>query len=328
MKVSVISPGLLTTIQDAGRQGYQAGGFSVSGCMDQDALYCANALVNNRLNEAVLEMQFLGGTFCFEEETFFALTGADLEPMLNGNRIANYCAVKAEKGDVLECHRAVSGRFAYLAVAGGFDIPKVLGSKSTNLKCKIGGFQGRALQAGDMIPLKRKTPRLLNAYLKEMVPVTYQQEITLRVIAGPQEAMFTEKGLQDFYQETYQVTEQSDRMGYRLDGIPVESRNGVDIISDGIVEGAIQVPPSGKPMILLADRQTTGGYAKIGTVISVDIPKLVQCMPGAQICFERIALNEAVILYRKREKRIAKFCRSIGYCQDNMGWFERKRHRN
>lgn len=327
MNISVMAPGMLTTLQDGGRKGYQASGFSVSGCMDRESMQIANMLVNNPLDEAVLEMQYLGGKFCFEGETYVALAGADMEPELNGSRVANDCAIKVKAGDVLTCHRAVSGRFGYLAVAGGFDVPDVLGSKSTNLKCKIGGFEGRALQAGDTLLVKQETHWLLNEYLKETEPIVFEQSVQLHVIEGPQEEMFTEKGLQDFYSATYRVTDQSDRMGYRLDGIPVESKNGVDIISDGIVEGSVQVPPAGLPMILLADRQTTGGYAKIGTVVSVDIPKLVQCMPGAEIQFEKISVADAVELYRRQEKRIRKLCQMTGYCMENKGMIQRWKER-
>ena len=331
MIISVMAPGMLTTLQDGGRKGHQASGFSVSGCMDRESMQIANMLVNNRLDEVVLEMQYLGGTFRFEGETYVALAGADMEPELNGSRVANDCAIKVKAGDVLTCHRAVSGRFGYLAVAGGFDVPDVLGSKSTNLKCKIGGFQGRALQAGDALCVKQETDWLLNEYLKETAPIVYEQSVWLHVIEGPQQEMFTEKGLQDFYSAAYQVTDQSDRMGYRLDGVPVEATDGVDIISDGIVEGSIQVPPSGLPMILLADRQTTGGYAKIGTVASIDIPKLVQCMPGADIHFEHITVAEAVELYHRQEKRVKKLCKTTGYCPENKGmvqrWKERRKDR-
>ena len=327
MNISVMTAGMLTTLQDGGRRGYQASGFSVSGCMDRESMQIANMLVNNRLDEAVLEMQYLGGKFRFEGETYVALAGADMEPELNGSRVANYCAIKVKEGDVLTCHRAVSGRFCYLAVAGGFDVPDVLGSKSTNLKCKIGGFQGRALQTGDTLLAKQETGWLLNEYLKETAPTVYEQTVRLHVIEGPQEEMFTPKGLQDFYSASYQVTDQSDRMGYRLDGIPVEAKNSVDIISDGIVEGAVQVPPSGLPMILLADRQTTGGYAKIGTVVSADIPRFVQCMPGADIHFERISVADAVELYHRQEKHIKKLCKTTGYCPENKGLMQRLKER-
>lgn len=323
MKMTVIAPGLLTTVQDEGRFGHQASGFSVSGCMDARAMHDANALVNNDPAEAVLEMQYLGGSFRFEGDTYFALTGAEMNAQLNGAPVKRYRAVKAKPGDVLECGSAVSGRFACLAVAGGFDIEPVLGSKSTNLKCKIGGFQGRALKAGDELPLRRETDWLWNGYLKDEPVPDYAQSIILRTTAGPQEDMFTAKGIAGFYGAEYAVSEQSDRMGFRLSGAAIESVRGVDIISDGIVEGSVQVPSNGMPMILLADRQTTGGYAKIATVISADIPKLVQCMPGAKVRFEKVSVQEAVRLYKKEQRTRAKFRRRTGWSADNKGLFER-----
>ena len=145
----------------------------------------------------------------------------------------------------------------------------------------------------------------------------------MRMTAGPQEDMFTAKGLDDFYGSVYTLSEESDRMGYRLSGKAVESKNGVDILSDGIVLGSVQVPKNGMPMILLADRQTTGGYAKIATVVSADLTKLVQCMPGAKIRFEKVSLKKAVQLFRDEEKRQRAFCRAVGYCLDNRGTFDR-----
>ena len=326
MELTVRKPGLLSTLQDEGRFGFQSSGFSVSGCMDSCAMQDANALVNNLPGEAVLEMQYLGGTFRFDCDTYFVLTGADMKPLLNGREIGNYRAVRVKAGDVLECGRAVNGRFGYLAVAGGFAVPQVLGSKSTNLKCGIGGLEGRALQAGDRIPMQQETDWLLNEYLKEAEPVVYQSEITLHVIPGLQEEAFDTDGLKNFYSEVYQVTDQSDRMGYRLSGTAVTSVGGVDIISDGIVAGSVQVTPNGMPMILLADRQTTGGYAKIGAVAAVDIPKLVQCMPGAKVRFVRTTLEEALCLYRKEERVRVAFRRKVGYCPGNRGAWERIRH--
>lgn len=323
MNITVIRPGMMTTLQDEGRRGYQASGFPVSGCMDRRALHDANALLNNAPGEAVLEMQVLGGTFVFHAETCFALTGADMQATLNGAPVDRYRAVKATSGDELELRNAVSGRFAYLAVAGGFAAAPVLGSKSTNLKCKIGGFAGRALKAGDELALNAEIPWLWNGYLKEAAAPEYAREITVRVTAGPQEEWFTEKGLHDFYHDAYTVTDQSDRMGYRLNGTPIESKSGVDIISDAIVEGSIQVPSNGKPMILLADRQTTGGYAKIGTVISADIPKLVQCMPGAVVRFQKVSVEEAVRLFHEEENMRRRFRRRTGYSEDNLSPFGR-----
>lgn len=327
MKMTVISPGLLTTIQDAGRKGYQASGFAVSGCMDMEAFQDANMLVNNPLDEAVIEMQYMGGSFLFDCDTYTALTGADMQADLNGSSIVPGRAYRIHPGDVLTCHTAGEGRFSYLAVAGGFDIPAVLGSKSTNLKCGIGGLEGRALIAGDSIELVRETKELLDEYLKQLPRPRYEKNIELRVVAGPQEARFTETGIRTFYETQYTVSAESDRMGYRLTGKEIESISGVDIISDGIALGAVQVTPRGMPMVLLADRQTTGGYAKIGTVISTDLPRLVQCMPGTRVSFQKITVEEARAIYIRSRKLQRKKERRTGYLSGNMGLGERIRRK-
>lgn len=327
MKMTVISPGLLTTVQDGGRKGYQASGFSVSGCMDMEAYQDANLLVNNPLEEAVLEMQYMGGSFSFDCDTFIALTGADMRARLNGSSIVPCRAYRIHTGDVLTCNTAVEGRFSYLAVAGGFKIPVVLGSKSTNLKCGIGGLNGRAIAAGDSIELVRETKSLLNEYLKELPRPHYGEQVELRAVAGPQEDKFSENGIKAFYGGPYTVSAESDRMGYRLLGAEIESISGVDIISDGIALGSIQVTPKGMPMVLLADRQTTGGYAKIGTVISTDISKLAQCMPGARVSFKRITVEEAHALFIRSRKQQKKKMRRTGYLSGNMTFTERIRLR-
>ena len=323
MYLEVIEPGILTTVQDHGRFGYQASGFSVSGCMDTKALYEANILVNNPVDEGILEMLYIGGTFRFTCSTYIVLTGADMQPILNGTPIDSYKAVKVNTGDVLQCQVAKQGRYGYLAIAGGIQIPLVLGSKSTNLKCGIGGFEGRKLAAGDLIPINRETHFLRNAYLKEISVPKYTSEVVLRVVPGPQYDYFTPIGIQTFGKETYMVTDESDRMGYRLDGPKIEYHDQVDIISDAIVFGSIQIPAKGTPMIVLADRQTTGGYAKIGTVITPDLPSLVQCMPGARIRFSMISAREAVQIRRREAKERRRLQRATGYCEGNVIFVKR-----
>lgn len=324
MYLEVIEPGVLMTIQDQGRKGYQASGFSVSGCMDLRALHDANALLNNNLDEAVLEMCYFGGTVRFTGETYFVLTGADMNPHLNGREVSTYKVTRVKEGDVLSCGKTKNGRFAYLGVAGGFDVPLVLGSKSTYLKCGIGGYQGRKLKIGDRIPIRKETKEILNLYLKQLPPLTYSNRVNIRVVPGPQFSYFTESGIAAFFQEEYKVTEASDRMGYRLEGPVISYYDKVDIISDAIVFGSIQIPAIGMPMILLADRQTTGGYAKIGTVITSDLPKLVQCMPGAKVRFECITVEEAILCCKREDKLRRQLRRKVGYCPNNMGWIERK----
>ena len=288
MAFRVIVPGALSTVQDLGRFGYQKSGMPCSGVMDQKAYESANQLVNNQKNEAVIEHTVFGGSYRFQSDTVIALTGADMKPSIDGKACPMYRPVFVPSGGILSLGAAVNGCRTYLAAAGGILVPPVLGSRSTNLKCKIGGFQGRALQSGDLletgtlsVPFQQIKDRSLKA------PV-YSKEIKVRVIEGPQSDYFTEKGLNLFYSAPYTVSEQSDRMGCRLEGPPVESIHGTDIVSDGIVFGSIQITSSGMPIVLMADRQTTGGYAKIATVITDDLPLLAQAVPGTTIHFQKM----------------------------------------
>lgn len=307
MKMTVISPGPLTTVQDAGRFGSMQSGFSPGGCMDTRSMKIANILVGNEKGEGVLEMTMMGGTFCFDCTSVIAVTGADMKPTLNGEECPMYKAVEVKKDDVLSFSRADSGMRAYLAVAGGFDLPLVMGSMSTNLKCKLGGFQGRKLQKGDEIPLRQSIGLSLVGKRKYKNEVKYGKSITLRAVLGPQDDYFTEKGIETFFGKTYTVTDKSDRMGIRLDGEKIESKNGVDIISDGVTTGSVQIPASGTPIIMMADRQTTGGYAKIATVLTTDLHLIAQAKPGTQIRFQCVTAEEAIKLYKAAEKEIQLF---------------------
>lgn len=313
MGLQIIQPGILTTVQDGGRFGHQASGFSVSGPMDADALYAANILVNNAPDAACLEMVFMGVTAVFDRKTYFAVTGADMSPVLNGKPIESYCAQEAKAGDKLVLGAAKNGKYAYLAVAGGIDVPVVMGSRSTNLKCGIGGWQGRKLQAGDELPLTVTGSFLDNHYKKHLPAPHYETCVTLRTVAGPQSHFFTQQGLQTFTGESYTLLPESDRMGARLSGTAIEAKAGVDIISDAIALGSVQIPASGMPIIMLADRQTTGGYAKIATVISPDIPKLAQCAPGSEIRFRCISVDDANRLYKQHQKERKKIARKTGF---------------
>ena len=307
MKISVISPGPLTTVQDAGRFGYMQSGFSPGGCMDARSMKIANILVGNEKGEGVLEMTMMGGTFSFDGTSVIAVTGADMKPTLNGEECPMYKAVEVKKGDELRFSRAESGMRAYLAVAGGFDLPLVMGSMSTNLKCKLGGFQGRKLQRGDEIPLRQSVNITFVGKRKFKNEVKYTKSITLRAVLGPQDDYFTEKGIETFFEKTYTVTDKSDRMGIRLDGEKIESKNGVDIISDGVTTGSVQIPASGTPIIMMADRQTTGGYAKIATVLTTDLHLIAQAKPGTVIRFQKVTAEEAIRLYKAAEKEIRLF---------------------
>ena len=293
MKMTILSPGPLTTVQDDGRYGYMNTGFSPGGAMDQKSMHLANLLVGNKMNEGVLEMTAAGICAAFSCDCVIALTGADMTAQLNGDSIPLNESVPVKKGDELKLGMAKDGLRTYLAVAGGFDLSPVMGSLSTNLKCKLGGFQGRKLQAGDELFLKKSVSSFEKRQIS--IPPVSAGTLDIHVMLGPQDDYFTDKGVADFFSTEYTVTAQSDRMGIRLDGKSVESRDGVDIISDGIVTGSVQIPAAGTPIIMMADRQTTGGYAKIATVIFSDLGLLAQAKPGTKIRFHRISANMAIL---------------------------------
>ena len=303
-KLTVISPGALSTIQDEGRYGYMSTGFSPGGAMDSYSMKIANILVGNAPGDGVIEMTMIGASVKFDCTTVIAVTGADMEPDINGKSIKMYSSVEVQSGDVLTFHAAVSGMRCYLAVAGGFDLPIVMGSMSTNLKCAIGGFEGRKLMRGDEIPLRCSVSHELIGRRKIPEPEKNGDSIVVKVMLGPQDDYFTDKGIETFLSSEYTVSDKSDRMGVRLEGEAVENKNGVDIISDAIATGAVQIPASGTPIIMMADRQTTGGYAKIATVISADLRKIAQARPGTKIRFEAVSEKEAVRLKKKDEKKL------------------------
>lgn len=303
--MNVINPGMYTTLQDLGRTGYQQYGMPLSGSMDAFAHRVANLLVDNAVDEAVLEMTILGGTFEFEQEAVIAITGADMNPMLNGETVVGmWRTLMIRKGDRLQFGASRSGCRCYLAVAGGVDIPKVLGSKSTYVRGHLGGFEGRPLKKGDTLPLNTlpsEAWHLKGRFVKAACIPAYDSDLELRVILGPQDDAFTRQGIADFFSATYKVSNEFDRMGYRLEGKKVEHLESADIISDGIVKGAVQIPGHGNPIIMLADCQTTGGYTKIAHVISTDLPKIAQAKAGDQIRFKAVDIQEAHEILRQQE---------------------------
>ncbi|MGP1349576.1 MAG: biotin-dependent carboxyltransferase family protein [Stomatobaculum sp.] len=294
MGITVLNPGVLTTVQDLGRIGYQQYGVSASGVMDPRAMELANILVGNPRDEAVLECTMLGPQLKFDETNIIAITGGNLAPALDGTPLLTYKAYRVEAGQTLRFAGLRSGCRAFIAFAGGLDIPLVMGSRSTYMKAKIGGFQGRKLEKDDQIAFRAPEEGIKNLDIRAITPEFVPRELyTLRVVMGPQDDMFTEAGIQTFLSEVYSVTPEFDRMGCRLEGKEIEHVNGGDIISDGIAFGAIQVPSAGKPIIMLADRQTTGGYTKIATVISADFRILAQLKAGDRLRFEKVSVESA-----------------------------------
>lgn len=294
--IKILDAGLLTTVQDLGRYGFQRYGVSASGVMDEYSAKIANKLVGNKVGEAVLETTLKGVQIEFLQNTAVAITGGNCDVTLNGTKIELWQSYLVNRGDILKMGICRSGLRNYLAFAGGIDVPIIMNSKSTNLKAKVGGFNGRKLMTGDILSVgvgSLETPLTLNKYY---IP-TYSKDIKVGVILGQQDDHFTEAGIKTFLNETYTVTQESDRMGIRLSsvsGATIEHKNGADIISDGITFGAIQVPGSGQPIVMMADRQTTGGYTKIGNVISSDLAKLAQATPGTKVKFVEYTLEQAV----------------------------------
>lgn len=304
--ITVVKPGLLSTIQDQGRFGYQAFGMPVAGAMDDYAAAAANALAGNQESAAVIEMTFLGGEFRFDQPLFVAIAGADMQAALDGQPVANWSGFTVKAGSVLSFNAAVSGCRTYLAVQGGFDVPKVMGSRSTYTRAKIGGVNGRALIAGDILkPFAADTPAPAK-FPAKWVP-SYETVTEIRVILGPQDDLFTHKGIETFFNKEYTLSSEADRMGYRFEGDKIEHRNGADIVSDALPFGAVQIPGHGSPIIMMADRQTTGGYAKIATVIRADRTRLAQLKPGDKIKFISCSEEEAIRSYNEQFGRITEF---------------------
>ena len=312
MGIRILKAGMLTTVQDLGRNGYQSQGFSVAGVMDVRSFKIANLLLDNPENEAVLEFTLIGPTLEFTSATIIAITGGDFQPTINGESAPMYTAIYMNKGDILRFGSARTGSRGYIAFSSYLDIPVVMGSRCTNLKSKIGGFKGRKLQADDYIGFRIKRRYLPFFLSRKLEPENFDQDnATLRVVMGPQDSKFSKQGIETFLTSEYTVTSEFDRMGCRLDGNYIAPKETSDIISDGIAFGSIQVPAHGKPIILLADRQTTGGYAKIATIASVDIPKLVQRKTDHKIRFEAITVQEAQALYLKEQKQLDKMRKII-----------------
>ena len=299
---SVLTPGAYTTVQDEGRFGYQQMGIPVSGVLDSFAFRVANMLVENPVNCAVLEITVMGPRLEVLSEADISITGAEMGITLNDQPVQGWKSIKVKPGDILGINQVKSGCRAYLAVTGGIDVSEVMGSRSTYVGGKIGGYYGRSLKQGDIIKrgkgLKLKTAR----HLSPAVIPKYSSNIFIHAVPGPQDDFFDE-GLKTMFESEFMVSAKADRMGYRLQGPVIKHREEVpkSIISEPSVPGGIQVPADGQPIILLVE-QTVGGYTKIATVISTDICKVAQATPGDLIRFEQITLETAHTLYRDRQK--------------------------
>jgi antagonist of KipI len=312
--LEVLAPGPLTTLQDRGRFGYGRYGVPPSGALDTFSLRAANLLVGNQEDEACLEITVFGLRIKALRDVAIALTGADLRPFLNDTPMGMWSSSILKEGDTLSLRGVNCGCRSYLAIGGGYCLPEVLGSGSTNLSSGFGGLDGRPLKKGDI--LSARSPHL---YLKtrgrslphDLIP-GYTSTWRLRVIFGPQDDQFTEEGRNTLLGNPYQVSHQSDRTGIRLAGPTVERSPEVQesIISEGVIAGAIQVPGDGQPIILLVEI-VTGGYRKIATVISADLPLLGQIKPGDTVGFQEVSLDEAHEALRQFEERLRGFKEAI-----------------
>ena len=304
--IEVLEGGIFTTAQDLGRYGYQRYGVPVSGAMDPFALRVANILVGNPEEDAGLEVTLAGAQMRFLVDTIVAVTGADLGPRLDDAGLPMWQAVAVPEGGVLAFAQIGDGMRAYLAVAGGIDLPQVLGSRSTYTRSRLGGVEGRVLAPGDTLPTSWQEPsgRVEGKRLgADQIP-SYGHSHALRVVLGPQDDAFTAEGIQALLSSTYTVTPTSDRIGSRLEGPPIRHKEDADIISDGTPFGAVQVTGDGMPIVLMADRGTTGGYTKIATVISVDLPGLAQAVPGDTVTFRSVSVEEAHQALTEQEARL------------------------
>lgn len=284
--------GPLTTIQDLGRPGYLRVGIPASGPMDREAFILANRLVGNPDGAAGLECTLVGPRVEFTDERLAAVTGADMALLLNGAAAPRWQGFAVKAGDVLKLGVARSGVRAYLAVSGGIDTPPALGSRATYVRGRLGGLGGRALRKDDLLPLGPGGPGSPRRLRADRVP-DYAGAPEVRVVLGPQDDRFTERGIAAFLTGPYEMLPQSDRMGARLTGPFIEHTRGHDIISDGVALGGIQVIGEGQPIVLLADRQSTGGYTKIATVCSFDIGRVAQVKPGQRLRFRRLTVAQA-----------------------------------
>lgn len=312
--LEVVAPGLMTSVQDLGRFGAQALGMPVAGATDPLALRLANAVLGNPEGMAGLEIGYLGPALVAAADGVRVVLGGKakltVQPADGGEaRSAKpWRSLLLRRGDKLTIGAVEDGAIAYLAVAGGFAIQPFMGSLSTYMRSGLGGFEGRALKAGDRLPLNTVA---IEADEREAADAIDYGGGPIRVVLGPQEDRFTPRGIETFLSATYAVTKEADRMGIHLEGEMIEHVRGADIASEGVVTGSIQVPGNGQPIILMADRQTTGGYTKIATVISADLPRIGRMKPGDTLSFSAVEVAVAEAARRAQEQALRRLIEGI-----------------
>jgi antagonist of KipI len=325
----ILHPGQLATIQDRGRSGHQHEGIPTAGAMDGVALRVANLLVGNDEGAAGIECTLVGPTFRFDEHVLIALGGGDLAATAGGVALPLWRPIAVPAGTMVSTAAAVRGCRAYVAVAGGFDVPLVLGSRSTYVRASLGGLDGRPLRRGDRLAIGEPTElgrRILARVIGDqgrdrvilgrwgaaasLVPF-YATAAAIRLIEGTHTHLLTESSRDQLWSAEFRIGGQSDRMGFRLDGADLQLATTTELLSEAVAFGTVQLPPGGNPIILMADRQTTGGYPRIGEVASVDLPLLAQLKPGDRIRFRPISIDEAQRLYLAREANLRQASAAI-----------------
>jgi antagonist of KipI len=301
-QIQVQSPGLLTTVQDLGREGFGPLGVSPSGAADAISLRLGNRLVGNPESAAGLEMTLLGGTFTFPRTAVIALTGSDFAATLDGAPVELWTSTQAKAGQTLRVGSTRSGARCYLCVRGGIAVKPFLGSASTHLLSGLGGYQGRALRKGDVLQIGSSTAPFQQNTITPRALERLSPRKLLRVTSGPQSDSFPKSSQQQFYAGTYRVTEDSNRMGLRLEGQPIAQDSSGEMITEGVSLGAVQITAGGLPIILFVEQQTTGGYAKIANVISADLHSLGQLRPRDEIRFAHVDWDTARALLLEQEQ--------------------------
>jgi antagonist of KipI len=306
--IEVRAPGLLTTVQDLGREGFGPMGVSASGAADPVALRIGNRLAGNAEGAAGLEMTLIGGTFAFPERTVVALAGSDFGATLDDKCVEMWSSVEVRPGQTLRMGPTRAGARCYLCMRGGIDVKLFLGSASTHLLSGLGGFEGRALRKGDVLRIGTAAGSFWTFRKRKVAAKAVAQlepRKVLRVTAGPQRDCFSEEARKMFYAGTYRVAEESNRMGLRLEGTTIASAAGGEMLSEGVCLGAVQITVSGLPIILFVEQQTTGGYPKIANVISADFSSLGQLRPRDEVRFELVEIETARALLAEQEKLLA-----------------------
>jgi biotin-dependent carboxylase-like uncharacterized protein len=301
MTILVKDAGFATSVQDLGRYGYSHLGISPAGAADSLSFRIANRLVGNMDNAPGLEMTLTGGTFEFELRAIISVTGADCSLEINGHPVGCGQAIQVEAGSLVKVGRMTRGVRAYLAVQGGIDVPLRMGSASTHLSAKFGGFEGRLLRKGDRLRVGDGGDSHLRALKSDATPLVSRDPATVRVTRGSQDDWFDAEAIASFFSDSFSVTDQSGRTGLRLKGNPIFPQNTAQLLTDGEPLGAIQIPPDGQPIILFVDQQTTGGYPKIANVVAADMHVVGQLRARDSVQFAEVSIEQAVELLRQQE---------------------------